>query len=75
MKWAKNHVNWTDDQWRSVIWSDELKFTAGGYAESPRVIRKKGTRYDATHIVQTMNRGVLAVSWFGDVFGMAGLVH
>ena len=52
LKWAKNHATWTDDQWRSVIWSDESKFTAGGHAGSSRVIRKKGTRYDAANIVQ-----------------------
>jgi hypothetical protein len=24
--WARNHLNWTPAQWRSVLWSDESKF-------------------------------------------------
>jgi hypothetical protein len=26
VKWAKNHLHWTVEQWRKVIWSDESPF-------------------------------------------------
>lgn len=71
----KNHLGWTDDQCRSIIWSDESKFMPGGHAGTSRVIRKKGTRCNAANIVQKNKVGVLAVSWFGDVFGVADLAR
>ena len=27
LKWAKEHLNWTIDQWAKVLWSDESPFT------------------------------------------------
>ncbi|KAG1048880.1 hypothetical protein G6F43_008762 [Rhizopus delemar] len=26
LRWAKEHLNWTKDQWRSVVWSVESRF-------------------------------------------------
>ncbi|KAG2194007.1 hypothetical protein INT46_007119 [Mucor plumbeus] len=54
---------------KSVIWSDESKFTAGGHAGRPRVIRKKGTRYDAANIVQTTKWGVGSIMVWGCFWG------
>ncbi|EIE89654.1 hypothetical protein RO3G_14365 [Rhizopus delemar RA 99-880] len=25
LRWTKEHLNWTGDQWRNVVWSDELR--------------------------------------------------
>ncbi|CAO3680717.1 unnamed protein product [Rhizopus stolonifer] len=25
LHWAIEHVNWTDDQWKSIVWSDESR--------------------------------------------------
>ncbi|KAG1471563.1 hypothetical protein G6F56_002054 [Rhizopus delemar] len=47
------HVNWTEDQWKSVVWSDESRFSLNGNDADPRVIRKVGERYQARHIVLT----------------------
>lgn len=69
LKWAKDHVNWTDDQWKNVMWSDESKFTAGGHAGAPRVIRKEGQRYDAKNVVSTTKWGVGSVMVWGCFWG------
>ncbi|KAG1136097.1 hypothetical protein G6F37_012279 [Rhizopus arrhizus] len=26
LRWAKEHLNWTEDQWRNIVWSYELRF-------------------------------------------------
>lgn len=28
--WTKNKLNWTNEQWASVIWSDDSKFNVSG---------------------------------------------
>ena len=30
LAWAKKHKQWTSDQWKSVLWSDEAKFEIFG---------------------------------------------
>ncbi|KAG1452589.1 hypothetical protein G6F46_005487 [Rhizopus delemar] len=30
LRWVKEHLNWTEDQRRSVVWSDETRFCGGG---------------------------------------------
>ena len=27
LKCAKNHINWTQEQWRNLLWPDEISFT------------------------------------------------
>ncbi|KAG1450738.1 hypothetical protein G6F46_009368 [Rhizopus delemar] len=34
LRWAKEHLNWTEDQWRSVVWSDESHFCLEGNQET-----------------------------------------
>ncbi|CEG81723.1 hypothetical protein RMATCC62417_15888 [Rhizopus microsporus] len=57
LRWAQEHVNWTDEQWSCVIWSDESWFTIANNDSGARVIRKVGERYDAKHTVQTKKYG------------------
>lgn len=26
LRWAKEYINWNEDQWRNVVWSDESYF-------------------------------------------------
>lgn len=44
---ALDHVNWTQEQWKSVVWSDESRFTVEGYGGGTRVIRRVGERYES----------------------------
>ncbi|CEI98479.1 hypothetical protein RMCBS344292_12586 [Rhizopus microsporus] len=45
------------EQWSSVIWSDESRFTVTGNHGGARIIRKVGERYGTKHIVQTKKYG------------------
>lgn len=42
LRWAKDHVNWTADQWKSVGWSDESRFSIIDADGGARVLRKVG---------------------------------
>ncbi|CEG67884.1 hypothetical protein RMATCC62417_04240 [Rhizopus microsporus] len=53
LRWAHKHANWTVEQWPSVIWSDESRFTVTGNDGDAKVIRKVGERNDTKYIVPT----------------------
>ena len=57
LRWAKERVNWTTEQWNSVVWLDEFRFTVEGYGGGTRVFRKVGERYQPQHIVPTTKWG------------------
>ncbi|KAG1454504.1 hypothetical protein G6F55_007572 [Rhizopus delemar] len=57
LRWAKEHLNWTEDQWRSVVWSDESRFCVEGSKRGKRVLRKEGERYDERNIIFTVKWG------------------
>ncbi|EIE91034.1 hypothetical protein RO3G_15745 [Rhizopus delemar RA 99-880] len=44
-QWAKERTNWTEDQWRNVVWSDESRFCV-----------EDSRRYQETHIHILVNR-------------------
>ncbi|CAJ0915678.1 unnamed protein product [Ranitomeya imitator] len=55
--WAKEHKEWTLDQWKSVLWSDESKFEIFGSNHRVFVRRRKGERMDSTCLVPTVKHG------------------
>lgn len=55
--WAKEHKEWTLNQWKSVLWSDESKFEIFGANHRVFVRRRKGERMDSTCLVPTVKHG------------------
>lgn len=45
LQYAKRHANWTADQWRNVLWSDESKFEMFGSNRRQYVRRRVGEKY------------------------------
>ena len=43
LKWAREHVKWTEDQWKKVLWSDEAPF---------QLFRTKGRVYVRRQTIQ-----------------------
>ncbi|MBM6387040.1 MAG: hypothetical protein JSY10_24095 [Paenibacillus sp.] len=44
--WAKERVNWTEDQWYNITWSDESRFTLKGNFHGRKALRKVSERYE-----------------------------
>ena len=53
LEWAKAHQNWTVDQWRNVLWSDESPFVLR-YNRKKRVWRLHNERYNPLVTVATV---------------------
>ena len=52
VQYAKNHVHDTvDNYWCFVLWTDEAHFDPASQRR-PRILRKRGTRYDADNIFE-----------------------
>ncbi|KAG1600267.1 hypothetical protein G6F47_004757 [Rhizopus delemar] len=69
LRWAKEHLNWTEDQWRSVVWSDESRFCVEGSKRGKRVLRKEGERYDKRDIISTAKWGGGGAMVWGGFWG------
>ena len=54
---AKKHKQWTLDRWKSVLWSDELKFEIFGPNPSVFVRHRVGERMISACVVPTVKHG------------------
>lgn len=45
LEWAREHLEWNDEQWRSVLWTDESRFTLDFNDGRIRVRRRKNERF------------------------------
>ena len=55
LRWAIEHLDWTINQWKLIIWSDETWVTAGRHKKT-YVTRKQGEELDITCVLQRQRR-------------------
>lgn len=72
LDFAKEHVHWTVDNWKSVLWSDESKFELFGNHRQQYVRRKVNERYKPQCIVPTVKHGGGSVMVWG-CFSYSGI--
>lgn len=65
LEFAKQHANWTIEQWKSVLWSDESKFQIIGSNRRQYVRRKTGERVKEGCVVPTVKHGGGSVMVWG----------
>lgn len=57
LKWAERHANWTVEDWKRVIWSDETKINRFGSDSNHRVWKYPGEGIKNHHVHKTVKFG------------------
>lgn len=65
LEFAHRHLNWTVQQWKSVLWSDESKFSLFGSDGMAYVRRPKCSRYLQKYQLPTVKHGGGSVMVWG----------
>jgi transposase len=55
LEWAREHLHWSEEQWSTILWSDETWVKAGRHRKT-LVTRKPGEELDDTCIVEKIQR-------------------
>lgn len=55
LTWAIEHVGWTLEQWKKILWSDETWINSDGYTKT-YVTCRVGEEWDPTCIVERIQR-------------------
>ena len=69
--WARAHLNWTSDKWRSVLFSDETTLTLRGTTHRRKVHAIRGRQLDPQNIAPTEKFGAKTMFW--GCFSQAGV--
>ncbi|GFV27200.1 transposable element Tcb2 transposase [Trichonephila clavipes] len=68
--WAREHVSWTQQQWASVLFTDESRFTMESDSGRLLIWREKRTRYHQSNTVERHSyRGGGILVWAGISLG------
>ncbi|GFU99425.1 transposable element Tcb2 transposase [Trichonephila clavipes] len=68
--WAREHVSWTQQQWASVLFTDESRFTMESDSGRLLIWREQRTRYHQSNIVERHSyRGGGILVWAGISLG------
>lgn len=63
VQWAKAHVNWAQEQWNSVLWSDESKISLFGSDGIHYVRRRSGEEFLPQCLMPTTKHPVSIMVW------------
>ena len=66
--WAREHLRWTRDQWDSVLFSDESRFTLSRNYGRQQCWRRQGERYASGTVVTRRATGGVGVTVWAGVF-------
>jgi len=44
--WCQEQLNWTEKEWKWVVWTDESTFSTAGFHSWPWVTRRPEEKYD-----------------------------
>ena len=64
LKWCKDHADWTLEDWKNVIWSDETSVTMGGQRGRRRVWRLQSEAY-LKHCIRRRWKGFKQFMFWG----------
>ncbi|GFX11598.1 transposable element Tcb2 transposase [Trichonephila clavipes] len=68
--WAREHVSWTQQQWASVLFTDETRFTMESDSGRLLIWREQRTRYHQSNTVERHSyRGGGILVWAGILLG------
>ena len=65
LSWCIERQNWSVRQWKTVIWSDESRFTIFQNDGPSHVWRKDGTQYNIENLTPTVKHGGGGVMMWG----------
>jgi transposase len=74
LHWARDHLNWTPQQWRKVLWSDESKFEIR-YHASRNVWRQENQRYNPKNTLKTVKHDKKVMVWGCFTYGGVGRLY
>ena len=74
LNWAKYHKSWGENNWDTVLFSDETPVTVRPKIQRKRVWRLKGQRYNASNLCPSFKSGYIGISVWA-AFSMRGRTH
>ena len=72
--WAKEHVNWTPEQWARVLWTDESPYVLR-FNGKTRVWRMHNERYSPTCCKATVKHDAKIMVWGAFAAHGVGILH
>lgn len=76
LRWTKEHLGWTMEDWSHVIWTDKATLETGLDIQSCYVTRKHGTTMESQYLKLTFKNGRSFIGIWGAItLGLKGPVY